>query len=251
VTDRRGDPPIPPAAAVRSDDKAVRRFPLARAVTPPLPSSGSRFRDAMVSCGHGGTLARFQTLNLRTVLPRGTVGALTEGERSALDALQNALESNLLTLLRYGYVRATAFLPGSPEAVPVPAGWWDGASVDRVANTATAHGTTLPGLLIYAGEGAAAEDQAAVVLEPPSGSVSEAPPVAPTGCPGRPPVRYTLKEEMERRHGDKKMLLTLEAEVAYLCAWYNKMFKEGQRANETSQRNALRKTYKELKAKTR
>lgn len=131
---------------------ATRRLPLARAVTSPLPSAGLPFRDAMVWCGHAGTVAEFQRLNLRTILPRGTVGALTEGEWSALDAWRDALVRSQLTRLRYGYQRAKAFMPGSLEAVPVPPEWWEGASVDWVANTATAHGTPLSGVLIYAGE---------------------------------------------------------------------------------------------------
>jgi hypothetical protein len=227
----------------------------------------------MIYHGDPKTVAAYRVLGLQE-----TVGPSNEERVAQLTSLLRTLMFDQTRRLRYGEQRATAFLPGSLEAVPAPPEWWEGVSVDRVANTATANGTTLNGLLIYAGDVAAAEDQQATGaselppvtaseaspipegLSPavaPEASLPEAPPsvaaskvMSHSGFPGAPSTRHIIEDEMRRRARAGELFSKLEDEVAHLCAWFDSQeeFKNLARAKEKSLITSLRPLFEKLKA---
>jgi hypothetical protein len=136
-------------------DHAARELARQRAMrhdtTMPFPESGLPFRLAMTCYGGEELVRDYAKLAGRIVL-QYTEFALTDAERAAMLSYRLALVHNQILRLRYGSQRATGFQSGQLTAVHVPREWWQDVSVDLDANTATANGTTLTGLQIYAGE---------------------------------------------------------------------------------------------------
>jgi hypothetical protein len=120
----------------------------------PDPSSGLPLRHAMTCYADQEGRDEYVKLAMRGMIKRGTIGSLTDNERSVMLSLRLSLVTDQLLRLRYGWQRATAFAPGSLTPAEVPAEWWHLASVDIDANTAEANGTRLSGILIYAGANA-------------------------------------------------------------------------------------------------
>ena len=93
-------------------------------------------------------------LRFRTMIKRGTPGALTADDRMQLQYLQVWLVSEQKERLRCGVQLARAFRPQSPTPLAVedvPPEWWELVRVDLDANTAEANGTRLTGILVYPG----------------------------------------------------------------------------------------------------
>jgi hypothetical protein len=196
---RRGDEiiSIVPAGQPANEAEAAQRLAHQRAteVRLPDPAAGLPFRNAMIEFGDQPTVSAYRLLGLQETVGRDSLGMPADEKRVAeLTLLLRTLVFDQIRRLRYGHERATAFMPGSLKAVPVPPEWWEGASVDRVANTATANGTTLAGLLIFSDdEYPPVVAEAPVAPEPP-----EAPPASLPKVRGRQPDKRLRVENAMR-----------------------------------------------------
>jgi hypothetical protein len=114
------------------------------------PANGLALRHAMTWYAKDQAIAS-RLVELRVLLHmfRGREDALKPRQIVELRSYAGALLEDLTSRLRSGDLIARGFVDGSIELRDLPAAWWRDVQIDTDANSATARGTTVAGILIF------------------------------------------------------------------------------------------------------